>query len=393
MITRLRFENYRSHGATEFPLQPITLFIGSTASGKSNVFKGLSFIQNSVRRQIHNYFGLGRGEFRQVRSQWAGESDPIGFEVELNGFKDQPDVSATYRLRLADSSEGLYVLEESLSRRHGDSPPESVFLREAMTPRPMGEFGEVGPYDPTLLYQARQCQDESNPCSPSKSFAKQVASQLVSLGYYHLFISKMNSLDQDPFPNLIGKHGENLPRFLLSAKKEDPQRYNQILSSMQELLPELESIEVDGEIPGSPGIAMKFRGHEGSIAAPDLSDGTLLSLGLLCIALVPSPPSLLCIEEPEAGIHPGRLRSLFEEFITLAYPDEGVEPTQVLFSTHSPWLIDFFDEMPESVLLVEQKNGRSKVKRLVDVRRDSLHETLFNGPIGHLWATGVYEGL
>jgi predicted ATPase len=139
---------------------------------------------------------------------------------------------------------------------------------------------------------------------------------------------------------------------------------------------------------------MSFHGQRGYIAAPDLSDGTLLTLGLLSLVHGPRRPALLCIEEPEAGLNPGRLRWLFDRFVSLAYPREGSEATQVIFSTHSPWLIDLFDEMQDSVLLVEQDHGRSRVKPLIDLQRDKLHQQASSDePIGHLWATGVYEGL
>jgi predicted ATPase len=139
---------------------------------------------------------------------------------------------------------------------------------------------------------------------------------------------------------------------------------------------------------------MSFHGRRGYIAAPDLSDGTLLTLGLLSLVHGPRRTTLLCIEEPEAGLDPRRLRWLFDRFINLGYPRDGSEATQVIFSTHSPWLIDLFDEMPDSVLLVDQDHGRSRVEPLIEVQRDKLHQQApSDEPIGYLWATGVYEGL
>jgi predicted ATPase len=116
---------------------------------------------------------------------------------------------------------------------------------------------------------------------------------------------------------------------------------------------------------------------------------------LLSLVHGPRKPALLCVEEPEAGLNPARLRWLFDRFLGLAYPGEGKEATQVVFSTHSPWLIDLFGaELQDSVLLVEQRQGRSQVKPLVEVQRGGLHQEITpDEPIGHLWAAGVYEGL
>jgi predicted ATPase len=119
-------------------MQPINLLIGSVASGKSNVFKGLLLIQNSINRSLVELFPPGLGEFQWVKSRWAGETDPIGIEVELSDLRDHPGESATYQLRIADSPAGLYVLEENLQRREADGSVRWVFQRGPRR-RAMGE--------------------------------------------------------------------------------------------------------------------------------------------------------------------------------------------------------------------------------------------------------------
>jgi predicted ATPase len=94
---------------------------------------------------------------------------------------------------------------------------------------------------------------------------------------------------------------------------------------------------------------MSFQDHRGYVAAPDLSDGTMFTLGLLCIAHAPQRPAVLCIEEPETGLHPSRLRWLFDRLIALVYPPNEQPSTQLIFSTHSTYLVDFFRDVPESV--------------------------------------------
>lgn len=396
MITKIRFENFRSHGASEFPLSPINLLIGSVAAGKSNVFKGLLLIQNSINRSLVELFPPGLGEFQWVRSRWAGETDPIGYEVELSGFKDHPGHSATYTLRIADSPAGLYVLEETLQRRDADGIAEWIFQRRGMRPRAMGEFGEVDPFEPTLLHRVYHNHPSVNRNAPNVLFAKDVARALNRFGYYHLSVSELKSLGTGQSWERIGYYGNRLPDFIAWTKFEEANLpiYEQILTAMRELLPELDSIIVTQVQTQQQGLAMSFRGQRGYTAAPDLSDGTLLTLGLLSLVHGPRRPALLCIEEPEAGLNPRRLRWLFDRFVSLAYPRDGGEPTQVIFSTHSPWLIDLFDDMQESVLLVEQHQGHSRVKPLIEIEREKLHlQPSPDEPIGHLWATGVYEGI
>jgi predicted ATPase len=123
----------------------------------------------------------------------------------------------------------------------------------------------------------------------------------------------------------------------------------------------------------------------------------MLTLGLLSIVHGPRRPGLLCVEEPETGLHPRRLRWLFERMVGLAYPAEGERRTQVLLTTHSPDLVDLFSDMPEAVHVVDHDaspNGHyiSRVKSLPEILK-KLNQTGRVESIGQAWATGLYEKL
>jgi len=159
-------------------------------------------------------FPPGLGEFQWVRSRWAGETDPIGFEVELDGFRDHPGLSATYTLRIADSPSGLYVLEETLERTEPEGAPEWVFQRRGLRPRAMGEFGEVDPYEPTLLHRVYHNHPSIHHNAPNVAFAKDVARALNRIGYYHLSVSELKSLGTGQPWDRIGYYGNRLPDFI-----------------------------------------------------------------------------------------------------------------------------------------------------------------------------------
>ncbi len=50
MIKHLELMNYRSHEQTSFDLAPMTVFIGPVGGGKSNIFRGLTLLQNAMNR-------------------------------------------------------------------------------------------------------------------------------------------------------------------------------------------------------------------------------------------------------------------------------------------------------------------------------------------------------
>ncbi|KYG06324.1 hypothetical protein BE21_35490 [Sorangium cellulosum] len=360
------------------------------------MFRALVLLQNSIHRSLEELFPPGTGEFHWVRSRWAGETDPIAFEVELDEIEGFPG-SFRYELVIADSPAGLYVLAETLQRRTSEEGWQWVFQRRAQR-RLMGEFGSVDPYEPTILQKVRRGTGlDSN--APNVKMAKAIASALSSVGYYHLEVSELKLLGSGQPTDRIDYYGSRLPDFLawLRSTSEHATSYESIRSGLEEVLPGLNSILITQVGPDKQGMALSFKGHRGHITARDLSDGTMLTLGLLAIFHGPRRPGLLCVEEPETGLHPRRLRWLFDRMIGLAYPAEGQRRTQVLLTTHSPDLVDLFGDMPEAVQVVDHVADAaghhvSRVTPLPEIL-EKLKQTDKVESIGQAWATGLYENL
>jgi predicted ATPase len=390
LIRRIHLTNYRSHDSTDVRLEPLSLMVGPAGTGKSNLLKALVFVQNTVHRPIAELFPPASPfEFRSVRSRWADETAPMGFELEFAGIEGG---DARYVLRFADSPQGIYVLEETLARRTGQQDWQWVFQRRWPGKAELGEFGSFSPYEPTVLnrtwYGSRP-----NDSRDGVRFARAVAKQMWSTGYHHLETSWLREPGDDRDIERLGYSGKDLPGFIAHLQRADSQRFDAILSSMRELLPHLDRIIVNRVGPDRQGLAMTFKDQRGYVNSPDLSDGTLFTLGLLAITRADKLPRLLCIEEPETGLHPRRLRWLFDRFVELAYPNDGqAEAVQVILTSHSPHLVDLFKDMQASVSVVEQDNGRTKITSLLDVKK-KLREGDRGDPIGHEWATGLFEGL
>jgi len=120
-----------------------------------------------------------------------------------------------------------------------------------------------------------------------------------------------------------------------------------------------------------------------TIPASRLSDGTLRWLALLTILLHPSPPPLVCLEEPELGLHPDAIRTL-AELLTLAS-----ERMQLIVTTHSDALVDQFTEAPDSVIVFEKEEGETEMRRL---KKERLAAWLKRYTLGQLWRTGEIGG-
>lgn len=389
MIRRLRLENFRSHGSTDIRLEPLSLLVGPAGAGKSNLFKALWFLQTTLSRPLSDLFPpASPWEFRLVRSRWAEETDPLGVEIEL---ADVDGYEALYHVRFADSPQGVYVVKETLQRRaRGEKDWQWVFQRDWTGKTEVGEFGQADPYEPTIMHRIwnRTLRSETR---PTVLFAREVARTLWKFGYYHLEVSWLKEPSDGRETHQVGYSGQGLPSFLATLMREDQQRFEAIVASMRGLLPNLRSILINRAGMDKDGLAMLFEGFRGYVNAPDLSDGTLLTLGLLAVLNAPKVPRTLCIEEPETGLHPQRLRWLFDRFVEIAYPREGI-PVQVLLTTHSPYFVNLFKDMQNSVSVFRQEEGRSTVRNLIDIKKD-LRDDTGGDPIGHEWAMGLFEGL
>jgi predicted ATPase len=389
LLTSFRQIHFRSHDDTTVRLEPLTVFVGPAGSGKSNVFKALVFVQNTVHRNLPEIFPSGLGEFRWVRSRWAEETDPIGFELELDGVQGG---RARYELKLADSPGGVFVLAETLSREV-DGTWHWVFeRRSSRNPRPMGAFGTVGPYDPTILHLVKH-RPPAEADGPDIACTRDVATYLSRIAYYHLEVSSLKEPGEVRESEVLRYWGAGLPEFISWAKSQpDGSTYAKLRGELREVLPHLDEIVVNAISPDRQGVAMSFRGYNGFITARDLSDGTMLTLGILCVLHSGKQPKVLCIEEPEVGLHPRRLRWLFEKLVAAAFPTSGERPVQVLLTTHSPYVVDLFRDMQSAVQVVDHEEGRSRITSLVEIKK-KLRERDAGDPIGHEWATGLFEGL
>jgi len=120
-----------------------------------------------------------------------------------------------------------------------------------------------------------------------------------------------------------------------------------------------------------------------TIPATRLSDGTLRYLCLVAILCDPQPPPLVCIEEPELGLHPDILPRLADLLISAA------ERTQLIVTTHSDILVDALTERPDAVVLCEKHEGHTTLRRLDPAE---LSQWLEKYRLGQLWTKGQLGG-
>jgi predicted ATPase len=233
---------------------------------------------------------------------------------------------------------------------------------------------------------------------PQKSMLSQLRDPIIypQLTYVGDQLGKVRFFRGWPFGrgNLLGQFQSiNLPNdFLLS----DGSNLGLVLNDLQNrretkrlLLEKLkllyEAVEdVTTRVQGG-GIQIWFHeeGLERPVPASRLSDGTLHFLCLLTVLLHPDPPPLICIEEPELGLHPDVISHVADLLL------DASKRTQLIVTTHSEALVSRLSEVPESVVVCDRDDQGTHLRRLDP---EKLRVWLDKYSLGELWAKGEIGG-
>ncbi len=166
----------------------------------------------------------------------------------------------------------------------------------------------------------------------------------------------------------------NLALVLNQIEHRDPQKFNKLL---KQFLPQFERMST--RVSGG---TVQFYLHEAGLTAPipatRLSDGTLRFVALLAVLLAPKPPPLLCIEEPELGLHPDAM-SLLSDLL-----QEASARMQLIVTTHSDALVSALND-PAAVIACERLGPGTVLRRLDTL---DLGHWLESYRLGELWRMG-----
>ena len=167
---------------------------------------------------------------------------------------------------------------------------------------------------------------------------------------------------------------------MLNRLRRAPSAKKRLLEAARKLYDGLTDFDVIVE----GGTVQVFLEESGiTVPATRLSDGTLRYLSLLAILCHDDPPPLVCIEEPELGLHPDlmpTIASLLREASTRC---------QLVVTTHSDVLVDALTEEPEAVVVCEKHEGRTMLRRL---GHEDLSQWLARYSLGELWMKGEIGG-
>ncbi|MEY2828436.1 MAG: hypothetical protein RIQ33_294 [Bacteroidota bacterium] len=202
--------------------------------------------------------------------------------------------------------------------------------------------------------------------------------------------------------NNLESDAKNLVEYLIELKENpDDSYFDAIEKGLADCVKEFKQIKIP-KITSKSSILQKqiqfVDENKIGYMADEVSDGVLYFLALLCIVNQPNPPKLLMLEEPEKGIHPRRISEVLDYIFLLAEKKD----IQVIISSHSVGVVDYFSDMPEAVYVFDKVNGETQVKNLQtdiiepknkNLREQNLPEIKFTESLGEHWSMGFLGGV
>lgn len=333
VIASVTIRNFRALRNAGLSLQPFNLVIGPNGSGKTSLILALQRLRTLARLPLHA----------------SGREEALGRVV------DGPEIS----WRFTPPFDGLEVMMRCVS----DS--ECDFLD--VVSLPSGE----GQGDWPKLRAA-----------------------LTGIRTYVLDHRALASRSLSREGAELKSDGANLATVLAALQMHAPEEFEALRDELCRILPEYDDVQWVFANDGTVELQLRLAGSGELIAAEHLSQGTLYLLGLLALAYDPAPPPIVCVEEVDRGFHPRLLRDVRDVLYRLSHPGaSGLKraPSQVIATTHSPFMLDLFAEHPEEVVLAEKHGAEAQFTRLSE--REDLAEVLAGGGLGDMWYAGILGGV
>lgn len=386
-LEEIRLTNLLSFGP-ETPalrLRPLNVLIGPNGSGKSNFIEAINMLRHAptdLGREVQLIGGVQQVIWKGANSQPA----TIDATMDLENLEENDAVSRLrHQISFTASNSEFHVVDESLGllgTTRASNELQSLF-----------RYGDGG-----LIIRV----DEREKTTPLEKAARQ-----------NSMLALRKDAFQYPLMTALGKAygsirlyrntimGEFAPvRNPQSARKSDkevdeyfgnvglvlerisrqPNIKEEFIRALSNLYRGIDDFEVKLI---DEYVQVILQEGKFSIPATRLSDGTLRYLCLLAILLHPEPPPLVCIEEPELGLHPDVLSNLGPLL------KEASQRMQLIVTTHSDELVDSLSDEPEDVIVCEKVDGSTQMRRLDG---PALAAWLEKYTLGELWRRGDLGG-
>ncbi|MFO0952440.1 MAG: AAA family ATPase [Isosphaeraceae bacterium] len=379
MITRFQVKNYKLLKDVDVPLTPIHVIVGQNDSGKTTFLEALRAFCRTAEDGVSSNQAFGDSSSLHELVSFGATEPVVNFLADIDVKTKNIQFRETYELKLRIPS-----------------PPQAlvIVLNEGLS------SGQVrfsaGPRSTTGVSTRKQL----GPDNPAREDLEGIADALLPVNLY-LFDPRAMASPAAYDANRkfrMDENGFGLSTLLDDILGFDAKRFLDLSSEFSEYFPEFQRIRLEtvelaprtfargnhSESQGGHGKEVVLESSIGeSIRARQASDGVLLFLGFLALLYSPKAPRILLIEEPERGVYPKRLAEIIGILKRLVEPTPGRVTPQIILTTHSPYLLSFFQ--PEEVTLMSRRGDHAIARPLRNAPH--IHERMGEGGfyLGELW--------
>lgn len=400
MIKCIKFENFFSFGISDsIDLNKNTnILLGINGSGKSNFLKGIRFLYECI---------AGNGLEKIFLKDWSGfgsvanfsenqnESIKISFEFDkdiinkvINNTYSFPK-NPIYEIVIHKYGATSYYLEETLFCNPNKSKKEPFIFLQMKNGRGIistRENKKVGiqhyprkEFDILFKEQELVLRQISDPDRFLPLYALKIAIESISV--YDYFDTTLKSPIRTPAnygtDTKLLSSGENLVQILHRIKNNHSLQYEKIEELLKNINPNFKDINFD--VIGSKFIiALREKNLTKTVGVEHISDGTLRFLLLLAILYNPDRGCLICLDEPEIGLHPDMINMIAESI------KQASLNSQIIIATHSPLLLNSFN-LEDCLIFEKNLTNESIITRKTE---DDFPDWNENFLVGQLWLSG-----
>ncbi|MFY9822136.1 MAG: AAA family ATPase [Thermoanaerobaculia bacterium] len=382
LIHHLAPKNFLSFGPDNagIELKALNLLIGPNGCGKSNFIEAVSLMR-SAPKEMRDVTRKGGGVMEWI---WKGNpKEPASVEWVVRS-PDSP-MSLRHCVTFYSVAQSFSLVDERVedSELYTDESDVDFYYRYQQG-RPLlntidREKVKLLQTEPDRSILAQRRDPEAYP------ELAWLAQNYERVRIYREWAFGRNTVFREPQKadmrnDALEEDFSNLGLFLNRLKTRFPAAKKAILQGLKDLYDGIHDFDV--LIEGGT-VQVFFTEGDFVIPATRLSDSTLRYLCLLAILCDPEPPPLICLEEPELGLHPDILPKVADLLKAAS------ERTQLIVTTHSDILVDAMTETPEAVVVCSKEKGQTFMERLSP---DDLREWLKKYRLGQLWIKGEIGG-
>ena len=365
-LDKLTIKGFKSIRAIEdFELTNLNVLIGGNGAGKSNFIDFFRMLRAMMELPLP---GLTSASLKTYIADGGGSDDFL-----FNGPKitEQIEIETRfglngYRFKLTPTADETFIIND-----------EAMYYE--LGTAGWWEMGS-GQTTPELLRDK-----DKRGAAGRRNVATYVYNAISLWKIYHFHdtgkVAPMRRFETIDDNTYLRFDAANIAPFLLDLRNNEESAYNQIVDTIRLVTPFFDNFILKPNKNEKVRLLWKQKGSDYPLKPHHLSDGTLRFICLTTALLQPDPPSTIIIDEPELGLHPYAIEILAELI------EATSKKTQLIVSTQSPSLVDYFE--PKDIIVVNRKEGASVFKRL---NKDELSSWLEDYSLGELWRKNIVTG-